>query len=174
MAYARLLSSIAAALFAGICLAQTSKDVSAGRTFARGVAPSSNGQLVNPSGVDSRAWSSTSIPTSTPTGLGGFSSPISGSTALSQAKSLGLRALGQNAMTACANHVADGSNPARDQECAAVNFLNNNCITPNTSQSAIVGSVGASQTTASNCSGTYGAALSSNDYANNLAWVSTR
>ncbi|MCX4176662.1 MULTISPECIES: hypothetical protein [Paraburkholderia] len=67
--------------------------------------------------------------------------------------------MGNQAMTDCANYVP-GADPYQNQYCAAVNFLNNQCMQPTTGEKSILGNTGTTQGSASNCAGSYGAGQS--------------
>ena len=143
-------------LLSEVASAQSASQITDGTTFAKSIVPTSNGQVVNPSGVNPQAWSgSASIPTAVPQNLGGFSSPQDGSTMYSSAKSAGLATMGNQTMANCASFTP-GSDPLQNQACAAVNFLANKCITPSNDQSKILGSLGANQASAAGCAGSYG------------------
>ncbi|NHR07788.1 hypothetical protein HA052_21595 [Chromobacterium haemolyticum] len=136
-----------------------------GQAFAKSLAPSSKNQVVNPSGVNSSAWTgATSIPTSTPADLGGFSKPTSGSSALSGAQAFGLSGLGNKAMDECANYIPGSGDAYKDQNCAAVNFLSNRCISPNQEQSKILGKTGVATASQPSCEGTFGQGQSKFDF----------
>ncbi len=151
-----LLSAVAACVFAA--QAQNAQVMREGLAFGNSIAPTSKGQIVNPSATSSSAWSASTLPSSVPSGLGTFSKPLDGSTTFTQARSIGLSGLGNAAMDRCANYVPSG-NPEADQECAAVNFLSQRCMAPRagypSSQSSMSGS----------CVGSYGSGQAQFDFA---------
>ena len=149
--------AIAAAVLSAPGSAQNATATQDGTAFANSLAPTSASQVVNPAAVQP-AWSGfTGTPTSTPPNLGGFSNPNTASSNLAAARSAGLTGFGNQAVNQCANFVrGPTSDPLQVQACAAVNFLTNNCLTPNTQQAGIMAHLGQSQTTGTNCAGTYG------------------
>ena len=100
-------------------------------------------------------------PTAPITGMGGFSTPNTDASILTGVQGIkgALTNLGTSAQQKCATYVPTGD-VAQDQYCAAVNFMNNNCITPNAGQSQIIGSTGVSSGGGTNCAGSYGAGVS--------------
>jgi hypothetical protein len=155
---------LALLLGAGLARAQSPTQVANGTAFASSLAPNSPSQIVNPAGVSGSTWSGqTAMPTSVPGGLAGFSKPNTDSSLLSAAKTGSLTGLGNQAMSDCANYVP-GSDKYRNQDCAAVNFLNNQCFQPTHSQRAVLGNVGFPQANSANCAGTYGAGQSKFGY----------
>ena len=144
-------------MVAQAAFAQDSGSLNAGTNFVHSIAPTSNRQVINPGAVNANAWSgNTSAPTTVPTGLGGFSSPKNDVSVYNSARSGGLVSLGNKAQIDCQNFIP-GNDPLRNQECAAVNFLSNKCITPSSGQASILGSLGSSQAANSaGCEGTYG------------------
>ena len=155
------------ALGAPIACAQSTSDVANGTSFAHSIAPTSPSQIVNPSGVGS-AWSgSTSTPTTVPSGFAGFSNPNTSSAALTSARSGSLGALGDQAQVNCASY-APGSDPYQNQYCAAVNFLNDQCMRPTAGETSVLGKTGTTQGTSANCAGTYGAGQSQFNYGNQV------
>jgi hypothetical protein len=162
------LACLVLSLFASAAFAQSAAEVSSGTAFANSIRATSNSQIVNPSAVSSSAWSSgTGISSTTPPGLGGFSSPNTSSSYLNQAQSSSLTALGNQAMINCANYTP-GSDPYQNQYCAAVNFLNNQCMQPTTGEKSILGVTGTTQGSASNCAGTYGAGQGQYSYSDQV------
>ena len=136
--------------------AQNPAGMAQGTAFGNTIAPTSNSQVVNPAAVNSTAWSNgTSVSTSVPQNLGGFSSPTNNTSLYTSAQGMGLLNLGTQAQNDCANYVSTGD-PAQDQKCAAINFLSGRCLSASQSQSEILGKLGTSQTAATNCAGTYG------------------
>lgn len=141
-------------------LAQDANIMNQGTSFGNSIAPTQAGQIVNPGAVNPNAWgNNTRAPTSAPSGLGGFSTPHTQGSDLEQAKSIGLAGLGNAAMDRCESYIPTGD-PAKDQECAAVNFLSQRCLTPSTKQAQIMSKAGAgsnqAQLLSSYCSGSYG------------------
>jgi len=122
--------------------AQSAPDMAAGTEFVNSLAPAST-------------------PTAPLTGMGAFSTPNTDASILTSVQGIkgGLTSLGTSAQEKCASYVPTGD-VAQDQYCAAVNFMNNNCITPNAGQSQIIGSTGASSGGGKNCAGSYGAGVS--------------
>jgi hypothetical protein len=147
--------------------AQNAQTLSDGKAFAQSIAPQSPGQIVNPAGVDAATWSgSTSMPASMPAGLGAFSSPLSTSTLFNASRAQGaLAGLGNARIQACRNYVPTGD-PIADQECAAVKFMNNDCIPLSNAQLQVVGSASAVAGTGSNCTDTYGSGQSNFGFRN--------
>lgn len=137
--------------------AQNSDALNDGVNFGNSIAPTSNRQVVNPGAVNSNAWAgNASTPMSVPKGLGGFSTPKTDVSVYNAATTGGLTSLGNKAQNDCQDFTP-GNDPLRNQECAAVNFLSNKCITPSSGQASILGSLGNSQTAQSAaCDGTYG------------------
>ncbi|ANB78015.1 hypothetical protein AYM40_37260 (plasmid) [Paraburkholderia phytofirmans OLGA172] len=163
----RRLLPLLLALCAPAVFAQSAADVANGTSFANSIAPTSPSQIVNPSGVSS-AWSgSTTTPTTVPSGFAGFSNPNTSSSALTAAKSGSLTALGNQAQIDCASYTP-GSDPYQNQYCAAVNFLNNQCMQPTTGEASVLGKTGTVQGTSANCAGTYGAGQSQFGYGNQV------
>ena len=141
--------------------AQDQSVMSQGTAFGKSIVPTQPGQVVNPAGVNSSAWSGkTSAPSQTPTGLGGFSAPQTSTQAMDSAKTMGLAGFGNHAMDKCASYTPGSGDAARDQECAAVNFLSQRCLTPSGAQAAIVNKSGGgssqSQLNSSYCADSYG------------------
>ncbi len=165
--------------FALICLlvisatsyAQDQNVIAQGTAFGKSIAPTQPGQVVNPSGVSSSAWSGkTNAPSQTPTGLGGFSVPQTSTGALDSAKAMGLAGLGNQAMDKCAAYIPGSGDTARDQECAAVNFLSQRCLTPSGAQTTIINKTGINQPQASSdyCKNSYGKGANQFDYSNQI------
>lgn len=154
----------AIALYSSFAGAQDAASMQAGKAFAQSIAPTSATQLVNPTGVMAAnggnlpaAWAggATAAPTSTPAQLGVFSTPVTGTTAMTQAQSMGLSAFGDSALNRCATYVPTG-NVADDQECAAVNFMSKRCLTPTTANTGVLNKVGMNQAVVPGCQGTFG------------------
>lgn len=141
--------------------AQDQSVMSQGTAFGKSIVPTQPGQVVNPTGVNSSAWSGkTSAPSQTPTGLGGFSAPQTSTGVMDNAKMMGLSGLGNQAMDKCAAYTPGSGDASRDQECAAVNFLSQRCLTPSGAQAAIVNKSGGgssqNQLNSSYCADSYG------------------
>jgi hypothetical protein len=162
---------LAALLLGLLCHWGSAQDASfmqQGTDFAKSLSPTGNAQLVNPAGVNARAWgSNTGIASSVPPNMGSFSRPSTDSSNLNQAKALGLGGLGQSALDRCASYQPTGD-PAQDQECAAVNFLTQKCLTPSSSQQGVLGNIGSTQMVSDNCIGTYGQGQQHFDFANRV------
>jgi hypothetical protein len=161
------IAALALMLFASIGHAQDAKYLTQGKDFANSIAPTSAGQIVNPQGVNANAWSGTSIGSSPPKDLGAFSAPNTSSSAMDQAKSLGLMGLGNSAMDRCANYTPSGD-PVKDQECAAVNFMSQRCLQPAGTQTQIVNANGGMQTNPAACEGSYGQGANKFDFFNQV------
>lgn len=154
-------------------LAQEAQVLTDGKTFAESLMPTSPGQIVNPSGVSATAWpsGSTNLPSSMPSGLGAFSSPTNASTSTlfgTSGAQGALSGLGNARIQACKNYVPTGD-PIADQECAAVKFMNNDCVPLNNSQMQVVGAAGATAGTGTGCTDTYGAGQSNFGYSNAIS-----
>jgi hypothetical protein len=148
--------------------AQDAAVLAQGKAFAQSIAPTAPGQIVNPSGVNATAWSSGSVtvPSTMPSGLGTFSAPVTSSPLYQTSGPQGaLSALGNAKMQACRNYVQTGD-PMADQECAAVKFLDKDCVVLNTSQLQVVGAAGASAGAPVGCTDTFGAGQSNFGYGN--------
>lgn len=90
-----------------------------------------------------------------PTGFGAFDTPPSTS-AYSAANAKGsLGSLGSAALQRCANYVPTGD-PVKDQECAGVNYMANNCLQPNATQRQVISGTANAYTGSNNCKGSYG------------------
>lgn len=149
-------------------LAQDGQALTDGKTFAESLMPASPGQIVNPSGVSATAWpsGSTNLPGSMPSGLGAFSAPTTSSTLYGTSGAQGaLSGLGNARVQACKNYVPTGD-PIADQECAAIKYMNNDCVPLNNSQLQVVGAAGANAGTGAGCTDTYGAGQSNFGYGN--------
>jgi hypothetical protein len=155
--------------------AQNAATTAQGTAFANSIAPTSPAQVVNPAGVNSTAWgTSASTPSTVPQNLGAFSQPNTSGANLSAAKSMGLSGLGNQAVSQCANFVpTPTSDPLQVQACAAVNFLTNQCMTPNNTQQGVISKLGMSQTAGSNCGGTYGQSVQNFNMAGQLSGTDT-
>lgn len=152
----------------GMAIAQNATTLSDGKAFAESLAPQSASQIVNPAGVNPAAWStgSSAIPTSTPSGLGAFSSPLTSSPLYNISGAQGaLSGLGNAKILNCKNYVPTGD-PVADQECAAVKFMNKDCVTLNNSQLQVVGATGVATAPGVDCSDTYGAGQANFGYQN--------
>jgi len=91
---------------AATAAAQDASRLAEGQSFGKSISPSTKGQVINPNAVDPSAWGgNTSIGTTVPSGLDGFSSPMTGTDAFDQAKTLGLAGLGHSAMNKCQTYV---------------------------------------------------------------------
>lgn len=155
-------------LLSQMALGQSPADLANGKAFANTIAPTSPAQVVNPSGVSAGAWGNqTNAPTSVPSGLGGFSSPNTTDSLFAAAKGTSLTAMGNQTMIDCANFVP-GSDPYKNQACAAVNFLNNQCMQATTGQKSVLGNTGTAQGSAANCAGTFGAGQSQYGYGDQI------
>jgi hypothetical protein len=157
----RKLTLLLVAALSFSCNAQDQNAMSLGSAFGKSIVPTQPGQVVNPAGVNSSAWSGkTSAPSQTPSGLGGFSAPQTSTGVMDNAKLMGLSGLGNQAMDKCAAYTPGSGDAARDQECAAVNFLSQRCLTPSGAQAAIVNKTGGgssqSQLNSSYCADSYG------------------
>lgn len=142
--------------------AQSAKSLADGKTFAESIAPQTSGQLVNPSGVSTAAWdaSGTSMPTTTPPSLGTFSAPLTGSSLSGVSGAPGaLSGLGVARIQDCKNTAPTGD-PIADQECAAVKFMNRDCLPLSAAQQQIMGASGAAVGAGTDCSDTFGEAQS--------------
>lgn len=159
---------IALALVSQMALAQNQAAMQQGADFAKGLAPTSNSQAINPAGVNAGAWgSNANITPSVPSNMGAFSAPTVDSATFDEAKSFGLSGLGNSAMDRCASYKPTGD-PVKDQECAAVNFLSQRCLSPNNGQKKILGNTGVAQTVTGDCVGSYGEGQRNFDFANQI------
>jgi hypothetical protein len=152
----------------GSLFAQNAQTLSDGKAFAESIAPQSNGQIVNPSGVDPVTWSAgkTAMPSNMPAGLGAFSAPLTASPLYGASRAQGaLAGLGNARIHSCQNYVPTGD-PIADQECAAVRFMNKDCVPLNNSQLQVMGAAGVASATGASCAGTYGAGQSNFGYQN--------
>ena len=148
--------------------AQSASDVANGTAFANSIKPTSPSQIVNPTGVSSSTWGNqTGISSSVPTGLGGFSNPNTASDSLNAAKNSNLTAFGRQAESYCASYTP-GSDPYQNQYCAAVNFLNEQCMTPTGNQKSVLGATSTQFGSSANCAGTYGAGQGQYNYGNEV------
>ncbi|MGR9587104.1 hypothetical protein [Pandoraea sputorum] len=164
----KVLLSVALLLFAQTLFAQSPADLANGKAFANTIAPTSPSQVVNPAGVNGGVWGNqTSAPTTVPSGLGGFSSPNTTDSLFAAAKGTSLTAMGNQTMIDCANFVP-GNDPYKNQACAAVNFLNNQCMQATTGQKSVLGNTGTAQGSAANCAGTFGAGQSQYGYGDQI------
>lgn len=90
-----------------------------------------------------------------PSGFGAFDTPPATS-AYSAANAKGsLGSLGSAAMQRCANYVPTGD-PVKDQECAGVNYMANNCLQPNATQRQVISGTANAYSGSNNCKGSYG------------------
>lgn len=157
-----------AAVIHGPAHAQNAQTLADGKAFAESIAPQSNGQIVNPSAVNPATWSggAPAVPSSVPAGLGTFSSPVTSSPLYGISAAQGaLSGLGNAKIEACRNYVPTGD-PIADQECAAVRFMNKDCVPLNHSQLQVMGAAGVATATSASCAGTYGAGQSNFGYRN--------
>lgn len=118
------------------------------------------------SGTDFADSVATKMPAlSKPTGFGAFDTPPSTS-AYSAANAKGsLGSLGADAMQRCANYVPTGD-PVKDQECAGVNYMANNCLQPNATQRQIISGSANAYAGSNNCKGSYGSGAGAFDLSN--------
>ena len=145
-------------LYGALAFAQSTAPNADGTALGNAMMPTTPGQVVNPSGVNSTAWAgSTTLSTSNISGTGAFTTPTTSSSAYSANNvSGGLSVLGNQAVANCANYVPTG-NVAQDQYCAGVNFLANNCISPSSQEKQVIGATGVATKQSANCVGTFGA-----------------
>lgn len=159
MKHAKITTLLIFALSASV-FAQDQKYLTEGTSFGQSIAPTQPGQIVNPATANSPAWTgNTSSGSSVPSGLGRFSQPTTSTSTFDSARTIGLAGLGNQAMDNCAAYVPGSGDPAKDQECAAVNFLSQRCLTPSGAQAAITNNNGGSaqsQLNSSYCAGSYG------------------
>lgn len=149
--------------------AQNAQAMRDGLMFGNSIAPTAKGQIVNPAAASS-AWPASSLPSSIPHGLGTFSKPLDGTTTLSQARTIGLSGIGNAALDRCANYIPTG-NPEADQECAAVNFLSQRCMTASGAQGQILqsnGGLNGAMVGSPYCEGSYGKSANKFDFANQV------
>jgi hypothetical protein len=159
---------VVVALWIPAAFGQSASDVSNGTAFANSIAPTSPQQIVNPSGVDASTWGTqTGVGTSVPSGLGGFSDPNTTSSALTAAQGSSLTSYGRQAEAYCASYTP-GSDPYENQYCAAVNFLNEQCMTPTSGEQSVLGATASQFGSSANCAGTYGAGQSQFGYGNQV------
>jgi len=72
-----VITTVLALVFGSSTFGQSQKYLNEGTTFGKSIAPTRPGEVVNPASVNSSAWSGNTSNTSTvPSGLGGFSNPI--------------------------------------------------------------------------------------------------
>lgn len=150
----------------GTLLAQNAQTLTDGKAFAESMVPTAPGQIVNPAGVNPSSWPSgaTAMPTTMPPGLGAFSSPLTNSPLYGTAVAQGaLSGLANAKIQNCQNYVPTGD-PIADQECAAVKFMNKDCVPLTSAQAQITGTVGVPTATGVNCTDTYGAGQSNFGY----------
>lgn len=155
----------------GISQAQDATILADGKAFVESIAPKSPGQIVDPTGVNAATWpaAQTTFPTAAPSQLGAFSTPVTSSTLFQTSKAQGaLAALGNARIQACRGHVSTG-NVVEDQECAAVVFMDRNCMQANVSQQKIMGAAGGVIASGVNCADTYGAGQSNFGYQDAIA-----
>jgi hypothetical protein len=101
----------------------------------------------------------------------GWSLPIISASTFDSAKTMGLVGLGNQAMDNCAAYTPGSGDAARDQECAAVNFLSQRCLTPSGAQANVMSGTGGSaqsQLNSSYCAGSYGKGANQFDFANQV------
>lgn len=161
------LAVVGVALFAQPSYAQNASGIAAGTTFANSIVSTSPSQIVNSSAVSSTAWNSTATPVAVPSNLGAFSNPATDNSTYTSAASLGLTGIGLKTQSNCVSNVP-GTNSLMDQQCAAVNFMSNNCLPQNTTEKAVVGSVPVVSAGSSNCNGTYGQGATQFNYGNQV------
>ncbi len=147
--------------------ADTAAALADGTAFANGIVATAPSQMVNPAAVNAAAWNNGSIPTAAPANMGAFSNPSTNSSTYTSASSLGLTGIGLQTQSNCANYV-QGTDPLMDQQCAAVNFMSNNCLTLTPAETAVLGSVPGVSAGNTNCSGTYGQGSSRFNYGNQI------
>jgi len=167
----RLVTVLSVAVLHGPGHAQNAQALSAGRAFAEAIAPRSGGQIVNPSGVNASAWpaGTAALPSAVPPGLGAFSSPLTRSPLYGVSSAQGaLSALGNARSRACQSDVPTGD-PIADQECAAVRFMNKDCMALDETRLQALGAAGVATATSPSCAGTYGAGQSTFGYQNAIA-----
>jgi hypothetical protein len=154
----------------GMSVAQPAQGVTDGDSFARSLAPTAPGQIVNPSAVNPNVWAGqTTVPATVPGNLGAISKPNTDGNMYTTARSSGLTSLGNKAVIDCANYKpGPNADPAQTQACAAVNFLTNQCVSPNDNEKAVINHLGTGQVPTSNCSGTYGEASKSYNFGNQI------
>lgn len=154
----------------GLLYAQNSQVLSDGKSFAESLAPQSNGQIVNPAGVNPLTWTGarTLIPSSTPGAMGLFSAPVENSPLFGVLTAQGaVSALGSARILACRNYAPSGD-PIADQECAAIKFMNKDCVQLNNSQQMVVGATGLPAPAGVDCTDTYGTGQSNFGFQNTL------
>ncbi len=167
-----VITTVLALVFGSSTFGQSQKYLNEGTTFGKSIAPTRPGEVVNPASVNSSAWSGNTSNTSTvPSGLGGFSNPITSANTFDSAKTMGLVGLGNQAMDKCAAYTPGSGDAARDQECAAVNFLSQRCLTPSGAQANVMSGAGGSaqsQLNSSFCADSYGKGANQFDFANQV------
>lgn len=126
-----------------------------GTAFATSINPTSPTQLVNPAAVNPKSWTNPNTPSVVTPNMGAFSNPTNDNTTLTSAKAVGLTGIGLQTQADCANYV-HGTDPLQDQQCAAVNFMSNNCIPHTASEQSVLGNVPIASVGSNNCNGTYG------------------
>ena len=151
----------------GLAYSQNQQMLNDALGYAKSLAPSSNGQIVNPGAVNNNAWSNTSVPGQTPSGMGQFSTPSTSSSYGSPNILGGLSTLGVKAQTDCSTYVNTGD-PIADQRCAAINFMSAHCLTPTGDQNKILAASAASQGSLANCKDTFGSGSAQFDYGNTI------
>lgn len=164
--------SIFLLLCAGSSFSQNQAVLNDGLSFANSLKSNSSGQIVNPSAVNQNAWNangaSSSVPSSTPGGMGSFSTPTTSSNLSSGNNFMGgLSGLGTKAMSECEGYIPTGDKIA-DQRCAAINFMSAHCLSTSSAQNKILGASAASQSSLANCADTYGSGSSQFDYKNTV------
>lgn len=147
-------------IFSFSCAAQDAASLADGKAFGESIAPKTKGSVVNPSAVNPAAWTSggvsTSIPGTAPDGLGSFSAPLTSSQLFNTSGASGaLTGLGNKAIAKCQNYVPTGDKML-DQECAAVLFMNKDCLALSAEQKKLVGGTNVQTTPGTNCSGSFG------------------
>jgi hypothetical protein len=149
---------------------QDAATLTSGKAFAESIAPKSKNQVVDPAAVNATAWSfgSTAMPTATQAGLGAFSAPLTTSTLFSTSKASGaLAGLGNDRIAKCRVYVPTGD-PIADQECAAVLFMDKDCVPLSTTQAGVTGAVGLPTSASTACAGSYGSGVSKFGYYDTL------
>jgi hypothetical protein len=148
--------------------AQSGTALADGKAFAEKIVPKTKDQIVDPTGVNATTWAAgkAAMPTTTPTQLGAFSAPLTSSPLYATSGAQGaLSGLGNARMTSCRTYTPTGD-PIADQECAAVKFMDKDCVSLNSSQFNVLGAAGVSTGMGIDCSDTYGAGQAAFGYAN--------
>lgn len=161
---------LCAALIGATCgaRAQDKATIDQGLQYMQSVKPTMKGQIVNPAAVNSSAWTSTTIPTAVPQNMGPLSNPNTSTTTLGSAKALGLGGWGMKTQTQCATYVVGSGDAYLDQQCAAVNFLSNSCLSLNSTQTQVTGGVNHITAGTTSCAGSYGAGQANFNFHNTI------